>query len=91
MSKKTAVAKKQGLLTTPPAPSDLPAIELSDNSRQVLIRRYLRRGDDGQPSETIEEMFWRVSYNVAKAEEKWDVDVLERAIEFYYLMVEKKF
>lgn len=91
MSKKTAVAKKQGLLTTPPAPSDLPAIELSDNSRQVLIRRYLRRGDDGQPNESIEEMFWRVSYNVAKAEEKWDVDVLERAIEFYHLMVEKKF
>lgn len=91
MSKKTAVAKKHGLLSTPPRPSNLPEVELTDNSRQVLKRRYLRRGEDGQPIETIEEMFWRVAYHVARAEEKWGNDILERAIEFYHLLGSKKF
>ena len=48
-----------GLLPTPPLPEELPSIELSENSRQVLVKRYLRRGHDGEPIETIEEMFWR--------------------------------
>ncbi len=91
MTKKAAVATKQGLLPTPPLPKGLPSIDLTDNSRQVLERRYLRRGEDGEPIETVDEMFWRVSYHVAKAEEKWDGDVIERAKEFYHLLSSKKF
>ncbi|MCP4142643.1 MAG: adenosylcobalamin-dependent ribonucleoside-diphosphate reductase [Chloroflexi bacterium] len=91
MTKKSVLAEKRGLLPTPPLPAGLPEIELTENSRQVLERRYLRRGEDGEPAETISEMFWRVSYHVAKAEEKWDVDVLERTREFYDLLVSKKF
>ncbi len=91
MTKKAAVTVKQGLLATPPLPSDLPSIDLTDNSRQVLERRYLRRGEDGEPIESIDEMFWRVSYHVAKAEEAWDGDVIKRAREFYHLLVSKKF
>ncbi|MBT3338001.1 MAG: adenosylcobalamin-dependent ribonucleoside-diphosphate reductase [Anaerolineae bacterium] len=91
MTKKATVAKKQGLLPTPPLPKGLPSIELTDNSRQVLERRYLRRGEDGTPIETVSEMFWRVAYHVAKAEEKWEGDVIERAKEFYHLLVSKKF
>ena len=91
MTKKAAIAVKQGLLPTPPLPTDLPSIDLSDNSMQVLERRYLRRGDDGKPVETVDEMFWRVAYHVAKAEEQWDGDVIERAREFYTLLVSKKF
>ena len=87
MTKKTAVAKNQGSAM----PSDLPEVELTDNSRQVLRRRYLRRGEDGQPIESIDEMFWRVAYNVARAEEKWGNDINERAIEFYHLLGSKKF
>ncbi|MBT3188799.1 MAG: adenosylcobalamin-dependent ribonucleoside-diphosphate reductase [Anaerolineae bacterium] len=90
-TKKATVAKKQGLLPTPPIPKDLPDIDLTDNSRQVLERRYLRRGEAGNPIETIPEMFWRVAYHVAKAEEKWGNDVIERAREFYHLLVSKKF
>ena len=91
MMKKTAMAVKQGLLPTPPIPTDLPSIDLSGNSMQVLERRYLRRGEDGKPVETVDEMFWRVSYHVAKAEEEWSGDVIERAREFYHLLVSKKF
>jgi ribonucleoside-diphosphate reductase alpha chain len=55
------------------------------------MKRYVRRGDDGKPAETAEEMFWRVAYHVAKVEETWNEDVEQRAIEFYHLLSSKKF
>lgn len=82
---------KPGLLPTPPLPEGLPAVELTDNARQVLIRRYVRRGQDGRPIETVEEMFWRVAYHVASVESGWEADVLERATEFYGLLTSKRF
>ncbi|HAE59146.1 MAG TPA: adenosylcobalamin-dependent ribonucleoside-diphosphate reductase, partial [Anaerolineae bacterium] len=85
------VSHKHGLLPTPSIPADLPPIELTDNARQVLVRRYVRRGDDGKPAETVEEMFWRVAYHVAKVEQAWDGDVIERARHFYALLTSKKF
>ncbi len=88
---KSSLSVKNGLLPTPPMPEGLPKAELTENGRQVLVRRYLRRGLDGKPIETIEEMFWRVAYHVAKVEELWGGDVMARAIEFYHLLVSKKF
>ena len=85
------VTSKQGLLPKPPIPEDLPSVELSENARQVLVRRYVRRGEDGEPVETPEEMFWRVAYHIAKAEEAWGGDVITRAREFYVLLTSKKF
>ena len=82
---------KNGLLPTPPMPKDLPKAHLTDNARQVLMKRYVRRGDDGKPAETVEEMFWRVAYHVAKAEEQWGADVQKRTIEYYHLLSSKKF
>jgi ribonucleoside-diphosphate reductase alpha chain len=79
------------LLPTPPLPIELPSIELSDNSREVLSRRYLRKGKDGTPIETVDEMFWRVAYHVAKIEELWAQDVDSRAREFYTMLTSKKF
>ena len=40
---------KNGLLPTPPMPKGLPKANLTDNARQVLMKRYVRRGDDGKP------------------------------------------
>ncbi len=88
---KAAAPSKKSLLPTPPLPKKLPKIELTENARQVLMRRYVRRGDDGQPVETVEEMFWRVAYHIAKVEETWGGDALERAVEFYHLLTSKKF
>ena len=82
---------KKAPLPTPPMPADLPAAELTDNARQVLVRRYVRRGDNGQPAETVEEMFWRVAYHIAKAEEAYQGDGMARAHEFYHLLTSKKF
>jgi ribonucleoside-diphosphate reductase alpha chain len=72
-------------------PADLPQVTLTENARQVLVRRYVRRGDDGQPVETPEEMFWRVAYHVATADEAWGGDVLALAREFYILLTSRKF
>lgn len=82
---------KHGILPTPPVPSDLPAVELTDNARQVLLKRYVRRGDDGKPAESVEEMFWRVAYHVAKVETEWNGDVMQQARKFFVLLGSKKF
>jgi ribonucleoside-diphosphate reductase alpha chain len=82
---------RNGLLPTPGLPADLPPVLLTDNARQVLVRRYVRRGKDGQPVETVEEMFWRVAYHVAASETSWGEDVLTRARQFYGLLTSKRF
>jgi len=84
-------SNQTGLLPIPPLPESIPGIELSENSHQVLTRRYLRKGDDGTPLETVDEMFWRVAYHVAMVEEIWDGDVQTRARDFYHLLTTKKF
>lgn len=91
VTKSTEPKVKNGLLPTPPMPKGLPKAQLTDNARQVLMKRYVRRGDDGKPAENVEEMFWRVAYHVAKVEEQWGADVQERTVEYYHLLSSKKF
>jgi ribonucleotide reductase alpha subunit len=91
VTKSTEPKVKNGLLPTPPMPKGLPKGQLTDNARQVLMKRYVRRGDDGKPAENVEEMFWRVAYHVAKVEEQWGADVQKRAVEYYHLLSSKKF
>lgn len=78
-----------GLLPTPPLPADLPSVELSDNSRQILAKRYLRRGTDGQPVETIDEMFWRIAWHVAEIEGESETETTAKA--FYEMLTSKAF
>lgn len=85
------VSERTWLHSTPPMPSELPGIELNENARQVLVRRYVRRGANGKPVETVDEMFWRVAYHIAKVEEKWGGDVIAAAREFYLLLTSKMF
>ncbi|MEW6285235.1 MAG: adenosylcobalamin-dependent ribonucleoside-diphosphate reductase [Chloroflexota bacterium] len=87
----TSDQSKHGLLPTPPLPAGLPKAHLTENARQVLMRRYVRRGEDGKPVETVEEMFWRVAWHVAKVEAQWGDDVHARAVEYYHLLSSKKF
>lgn len=78
-----------------PLPADLQReVPLSDNARHVLKRRYLRKGADGEPVETEQEMFWRVAYHVAKAAEiqggtAEDVDFWAR--KYYDLLTNLRF
>ncbi len=82
-----------GPLPTPPVPADLRQrpIRLTENARTVLQKRYLRRGEDGKPAEDEHEMFWRVAYNVALAEEKHNGDVLGNARKFYDMLTNLQF
>ena len=92
MIDKTIVAQsRKGLLPTPAIPDDVPEITFTDNARQVFMRRYARRGPDGNPAETAEQTFWRVAYHIAKAEENWNGEVLPLARRFYNLLATKRF
>jgi ribonucleoside-diphosphate reductase alpha chain len=90
MTKETS-SQNSGILPTPPLPADLPPVGLTDNAREVLVRRYVRRGKDGTPVESVEEMFWRVAYHVAAVESVYGGDVLTLARDYYALLTSKKF
>ncbi len=74
-----------------------PAIEppeetqLSENSRQVLKKRYLRRGIDGKPIEDIEGMFRRVARAVAEPDGEHGYDVQSTEDSFYGLLSSLRF
>lgn len=40
--------------------------DIQPNGKTVLERRYLMRGEDGTPKETIEQMFLRVAQHITK-------------------------
>ncbi|HEY3317305.1 MAG TPA: vitamin B12-dependent ribonucleotide reductase [Coriobacteriia bacterium] len=67
---------------------------LSPNSLKVLQKRYLCKGDDGQPVERPSDMFIRVAENIASAEERYGADAdatAETAEGFYDLMTSLDF
>jgi ribonucleoside-diphosphate reductase alpha chain len=68
-----------------------PAIDLSENSRQVLRKRYLRRGLDGKPAETVEGMFRRVARAVAEPDGLHGFDVQTTEDAFYALLTGLRF
>lgn len=66
---------------------------ISENGLEVLRRRYLRKGLDGKPAETVQEMFWRVASNVALPERAYgsEADYLTAAEQYYDLLTELRF
>lgn len=68
-------------------------LNLSDNARIVLSRRYLRKNDDGQVIERPEEMFSRVAGAIAAVDLEYDRDTDIKATEelFYDQMTSLKF
>ncbi|HNX78155.1 MAG TPA: adenosylcobalamin-dependent ribonucleoside-diphosphate reductase, partial [Candidatus Rifleibacterium sp.] len=70
------------------------AQRFSPNAQKVLAKRYLTRGADGKPVETIEELFRRVAHAIASAENayhnsRYQVEQLEE--EFYRIMTDLDF
>ncbi len=66
-------------------------IELSENSRQVLHKRYLRKGLDSQPIESIEGMFRRIATAVAQPDTAYGYDVRTTEDSFYGLLASLRF
>lgn len=71
------MAKKKPLLSE----------RFSENAIQVLTSRYLLKDDNGQPVETIEEMFLRIAEHVASGEKNAPL----LTSEYYTLLTSKKF
>lgn len=87
----TTANPQQPMFDLNSSPQNLPSVDLTENARQVLLKRYVRRGTDGAPAETVEEMFWRVAINVAKVEEKYATDITALARKYYALLTSKSF
>ena len=69
-------------------------VTLSANARTVLEKRYLVRDKSGKPTETVEEMFWRVATTIAEPDRRYgktDAEVDAKAVEFYELMTQRRF
>lgn len=75
-------------------PDNLPEPKLSQNAEVVLANRYRRWDADGEHQESTREMFWRVASAIAEVEENYEKSPYtseELALEFYNLMVSRKF
>ena len=69
-------------------------VTLTQNARTVLEKRYLIKNETGKPTETPEDLFWRVATVVAGADERYgatEEDVGAVAEEFYFLMTQRRF
>ena len=77
----------------PSLPHDLPLPQFSENALTVLKKRYLRKNEEGNPTEEPWEMFWRVAKDVASASARYDpaADVEAEAREFYRAMAQLDF
>jgi ribonucleoside-diphosphate reductase alpha chain len=68
-------------------------LDLSDNARSVLKRRYLKKDSKGKTIESPKQMFTRVARHIARAEKKYndDADIKKMEETFYRMMTELKF
>ena len=66
-------------------------VPLTDNARAILLKRYVRRGPDGRPVETPEEMFRRVARAVAAAETELGGDAAAAEQDFTQLLTQLRF
>lgn len=68
-------------------------MELTKNAQTVLERRYLARGCDGAPTETVEDLFRRVARAIAASDSKYDpaADTAALENEFYEMMTNLEF
>ncbi len=75
-------------------PGDLPPVVMTENARLVLARRYLKKDEEGNPTETPETMFWRVARVIAQEDCSYSASeaaVEELARQFYELMTTGEF
>ncbi len=72
----------------PPVPVDLPQPELSQHAETILQRRYLKTDAKGVITETPQELFWRVAWSIAQADQDYDksADIDTTARKFYNAM-----
>jgi len=65
--------------------------QFSPNALVVLRRRYLRKNEQGTPSESVADMFRRVAHHIAKAETDSNDKIQETETLFYKLLTQLRF
>jgi len=68
--------------------------QITKNAKTVLERRYLRKDDNGKPTETPRELFERVARAIAAADKQYgksDLEVEKTAERFYEMMARLEF
>lgn len=63
---------------------------MTENAIITLSERYLHKDEQGNPTESPEDRFWRVAYSIASEEKSAD-EVMKWAIEFYNLVARGEF
>lgn len=66
-------------------------LEISENGMEVLRRRYLRKGEDGQPAETPKEMLDRIASTVAAPDANYHQDAGTTQEKFFSLLADLRF
>ena len=68
-------------------------MQLSNNALAVLEKRYLAKDEEGNPKETVEELFHRVARAIAQADLQHDpqADVASLEETFYDMMTNLEF
>jgi ribonucleoside-diphosphate reductase alpha chain len=56
-------------------PEDLPRVDMSENARIILAKRYLKKDETGTPVEEPEQMFWRVARTIAGVDVEYGASV----------------
>jgi ribonucleoside-diphosphate reductase alpha chain len=69
-------------------PSPLP---FSENALTILRKRYLRRGMDSKPTETVEDLFRRVAHTIAAPDSEHGRDAAQTEEVFYNLLTHVRF
>ena len=87
---------KENLINTPKnlnVSDDIKEPYLTENSRVVLERRYLKKDKDGKVIETAKDLFLRVAETIAKADIKYNknADIESLTKEFYQMMAKFEF
>lgn len=77
----------------PEPPKNLAEPKLSENSWYIGKTRYAKRDPEGNPIESPKQLFWRVAYNIAAAEQLYADEKahIKMAKKFYNLMISRKF
>ena len=81
----------QPTVDLPSGQQEAAQVSLTENALAVLKRRYLRKGPDGEPVETVEQMFHRVASHVAAVEAEWGGGVAAAESVFYDLVRSLRF
>ncbi len=72
----------------------LPEVKISENARYIAESRYAMKDSEGRATEKVDDIYWRVASNIAKADgvfNKNDGQVNDLAVSFFGLMAEQKF